>query len=262
LFKKLGVLVFLLLLANSCFAAIFIVEPVDRKVQNGQSVALGKMARGETVRLIVRKKSDSAVEWDSISVEQELLPKGWNFESSETDKTLIALISSPADAEISTQRIGFTVGNKSQPLFSETFYGSISVREKLLTVTVENLNQEALVGQTAQFKLIANNDSIAEHKLLVKSDLPSYWFESRSITIPALSKEEVDLNVGALAYGQRQFRFTVSSLQNDTSFQFPASLSVKPTLRAKFFSGFIGLPFYSPSLFSQYLFLGFLAWLS
>ncbi len=249
-------------LFSQAYAAIFLVEPVDTKLQSGQSVALGSIAKGETLRLITRKKSELPAQWDSISVNREMLPEGWGFEEIETDKTMIALLSTPSNALVSTQRIQFTLSSKSQPAFAETFYADLSVRDNLLTVTIENLNQGVVVGETAQFKLIASNDSIAEHNIAIASDLPSYWFEPMSVRAEPHSTLAVDLNVNALVYGERSFRFTVSSLHNDSAFNFPALLSVSPTLRGKYVSALFGFPFFSPGLLPYYLLNGFLSLLS
>ncbi|MBN2067274.1 MAG: hypothetical protein JW744_02300 [Candidatus Diapherotrites archaeon] len=255
-------LAFLLVLAQGSIAAIFLVEPVDQMLESNDTVAFGKVAAGETLRVIVEKKSGLAAEWNEISVNQLLLPAGWSAKSIETDKTLIAEISLPRKAEVSTQRIEFTVSNKASPLFSETFYGGVSVRDGLLTVSIDNLDQGVVVGHTASFRLTASNDSIAPHAISVESSLPRYWFSPISVSVPAGGKSELDLNVDALAYGKRGFIFKVKSELNDESSSFPASLEVSPTLRGKFFSGLVGFPFFSPSLFSQYLLIGFLAVLS
>ncbi len=260
MFKKLLALAILLLFCNSVFGTVFLVEPVDAKVQSGEEIALGKAAKGETVRIVLKKKSELSVEWNSIAVGQ--LPQGWKSSSVETDKTLIALISIPANAVVSTQRIQFVLSNKSQPLFAESFFGNLSVRDNLLTVTIDNLNQQTIVGEKVRFRLIANNDSIAEHTVSIASDLPSYWLQPFSVKLNPSAATEIDLNVNAVAYGERRFNLIVSSTHNEKKFVFPASLSVNPTLKGKYTAALYGFPFFSPSLISNYLVNAFLALLS
>ena len=262
MFKKLLLFICISCLFSEAFAAVFLVEPVDKRLENSEAVVLGNIAKGETLRIVARKKSEQSAEWNTIIVDLETLPQGWKFSARETDKTIIAELSLPANAQVSTQRLEFTVSNKSQPSFAETFYANISVRDKLMTATIENLSQRVVVGETANMKLIVSNDSVAEHRLAISSNLPTYWFEPLEVIVTPNGTTETDLNINAVAYGERNFKLEVSSLQNDTVFCFPASLGIAPTLQGKYVSALFGFPFFAPSLLPYYVVNGFLSLLS
>jgi len=259
LFKRLLVILCLLLLAGSAFATIYLIEPVDRRFSNNDEISFGKIARGETLKVIIKEKSDLADEWASLDVDSRLLPSGWTVESIETDETLIAKVTIPRDAEISTQRIKFTAKNPSGEIFDETFFANVSVLDSLLTASIENLNKDALMGDETSFNLVLNNDSIAEHFLKIESTLPGYWFSSQTVTLKPHETRAVELPVSPLSYGEKPFFFNLSSSLNSKQFSFPANLSVKPTLVGMYQASIFGFPFFSPSMLPFYLVNGFLS---
>jgi len=251
LFKKLLVIFCFLMLASQAFAAISIVEPVDTKLSDGGKISFGKIAMGEILKVVVKKKSDLGSDWVTIGVEG--LPAGWESETVETDKTLIALISVSPDAEISTQRITFILANDSIPSLNESFYGSVSVNESLLDISFESLTIDATLGQPAEFVLTINNDSIASHLIIVESILPYYWFSGKTIEIGPLETEQIQLEVMPYSYGEKIFSFEVYSALNGQSIIFPAKLDVKPNLVGMFRAPAAGFPFFSPGMLPYYL---------
>ena len=251
MFKRLLVIFCFLILAGQAFAVISLVEPVDTKLSNGGEISFGKIARGESLKVVVKKKSDLGSDWATLNIEG--LPVDWVSETVETDKTLIALISVTPDAEISTQRITFTLANDSTPSLNESFYGSVSVNESLLDVSFESLAIDATLGQPAEFVLTINNDSIASHLIIVESTLPYYWFSGKTIEIGSLETEQVLLEVIPYSYGEKNFSFEVYSALNRQSFNFPAKLDVKPDLVGMFRAPAAGFPFFSPGMLPYYL---------
>ncbi|MCX6798599.1 MAG: hypothetical protein NTW59_00705 [Candidatus Diapherotrites archaeon] len=197
---------FVLALACSVQAEVFLIEPVDTKLSDSGEAFFGQMACGETMRVIVNKKSGMGAPWDEIAVDPSTLPPGWKAVATETDKTLIAEITAPANAIVSTQRLRFVLSNSSQPpFFAESFFGSVSVRENLLAVTIENLQQRTVVGSTVQFRLNLNNDSIASNTVLVRSSLPEYWFKPVEVELQPKESKTLALDVFVFSYGERQF---------------------------------------------------------
>ncbi len=239
------------MLASQAFAAIYPVEPVDTKLSAGDEISFGKIARGETLRIIVKKKSDLGSDWVSIGVSG--LPSGWEAETVETDKTLIALVSVAPDAEISTQRVMFTVANNSIPSLNESFYGSVSVNENLLDISFESLALNASLGEPTEAVLVINNDSIARHFLVVKSTLPDYWFSEKTIELAPLETRQVLIEIVPHSYGEKNFSFNVFSTLNSNSLSFPAKLDVKPTLLGMFRAPSAGFSFFSPGMLPYYL---------
>jgi len=236
-----------------------LIEPVDQRLSAGEEAKFTKIARGETLKVVIKKKSDLSVEWDSISVDQRLLPANWTVQTTESDESLIANVTIARDAQVSSQKITFIAGNKAEPSFNETFYGNVSVHENLLSASIENRNQAALLGEQTTFFLVLSNDSIARQMVEIESDLPSYWFEAWPEIIEPHETIVVDLNVSPYSYGEKNFSFTVYSSLNDQTFDFPASMNVKPTLVGMFQAPIAGFPFFSPAMLSYYLINGFLS---
>lgn len=250
-----------LLACPQALAAVYIVEPVDRAVlpADSEAVFFGKVARGETMNVVIKKKSGTGPEWNSLSVDLSILPQGWSSKTLETDKTLIAMISIPKDAATSTQRIKLIAGNSSEPAFDQGFYATVSVNESLLDASFENLGLDATVGKAARFTLVLNNDSIASHTVSVESTLPAYWFPARAIELAPLEARTVELDVVPYYYGEKNFSFSVHSSLNGKSFSFPATLGVKPTLAGMYRAGLAGFPVFSPGMLPYYVISGFLS---
>ncbi len=262
LFKRLLVLFCVLLLAFPVQATVYIVEPLDQTASQDEELSFGKISRGETLKLVVKKKSDLDAEWDSLEIDSTLLPSDWKIGSLSTDKTLIAFATVPKDAPISTQRIKFTVINSNFPLFGESFYGTVSVQESLLSASIENLGKETVLGESSVFDIVINNDSITSHSVVVESTLPSYWFTPTVVELGPHETKPVELKVDPYSYGEKNFSFKVSSLLNDSEFIFPARLDVMPTLGGMYWSALAGFPFFSPGMLPFYLVNGFLGLLS
>jgi hypothetical protein len=259
LFKRLLVLFCLLMLCLQAYAVVYLIEPLDQKLLPGQELSFGKISRGETLKVVVKKKSDLGQDWSQIKVDQEFLPPSWKAESVETDKTLIALVTLSEDAAVSMQRLKFLAVNQSQPELNESFFATVSVHESLLSASIEDLSQNAVLGKTAIFSLVLNNDSIAEHSLKVESSLPGYWFQSQEITLAPNETRAVGLSTTPLTYGEKSFSFNVSSLHNATSFDFPAKLNTRPTLLGMYQAPITGLPIFSPTMLPYYLINGILS---
>lgn len=258
MFKRFLVAFFIVVTCSQAFATVYLVEPFDQKLSPGQELSFGKAARGETLRVVVKKKSDLALDWSLFSVDPAFLPEGWKAEAIESDKTLILEVSIAENATVSTQRLKFIASNGQQEL-SESFFASVSVHENLLSASIEDLDQEAVLGSTALFNLVLNNDSAAAHSLRVESTLPSFWFQGSELTLLPHETRVVSLEVLPLSYGEKSFFFRVSSLHNSTSFQFPAKLNTRPTLLGMYQAPVTGLPVFSPTMLPYFLINGLLS---
>jgi len=243
----------LLLALPFSYAAIYMVEPKDIRLSANEEAFLGKAAVGETVKIVIKKKNDSQLEWNQLSVNQLLLPQYWETETQETDKTLIAFVKIPANATVSTQRLQLAASNSSLPSAGESFFATVAVNESLLSVSIEKLNQGTILGSPASFDLVLNNDSIAEHSLLVESTLPDYWFRQETIVLLPLEKRTVELPVMPYSYGEKNFSFIVSSMHNSRQFAFAEKIGVKPTLLGVYSAPSAGFAFFSPALIPYYL---------
>lgn len=251
----------LLFFVSTASASIFLVEPVEKTLSNSESIEAGQVAVGETLRVIVQKKSGLGFDWDTLGLEQPL-SQGWGFKSVPSDKTLIAVITIPKTADEAIQKLSFFAESSDNAFSRETFSVFVSVRKSLLKASMDGLKQQAIVGKENSFPLLLNNESIAEHNVLVESSLPDYWFSPIEITLKPGETKSVSLVVFPHNYGVKKFNFRVSSSLNDFEKSFGSELDVFSTLGGKLSSSIYGFPFFTPSLLPQFLVNAFLAMLS
>jgi len=230
-------------------AAIKVVLPVEAQVSSGEEIDFGNVAVGETFSVVLQKNSGEGFSWDNVSVN---VPNGWQANYSLGDKTMIAEISVPRNALESVQVLYFSLSS-SEKSAEENFKGVLTVKKNLLTVSIDNLKQDAVVGKPITYTLIASNDSIAKHSVLVASSLPNYWFEPFTIALEPKQKKELVLSLTPQAYGLRNFSFFTRSAQNDFSREFVSELRVAPTLQGKFLAPAYAFPLFSLSNFAFYL---------
>ena len=243
-------------------ASIFLLEPVEWQLENNESIELGAIAEGETLELVLQRKSGFDFEWDRALVDDSSLSEGWLSKSRATDKTLVVEVSLPRAAEESVQRIPVSLESDASPFSSESFSVSVTVKENLLNASMENLKQRAMVGEETKFKILLNNESIAKQSVLVSSSLPDYWFEPVVLELEPKQTLETELSLVPQSYGLRQFSFKVSSQLNGFQQDFAAELNVLSTLKGKFSSAIFGFPFFTPSLLPNFLINAFLALIS
>lgn len=253
MFKKTLVLLCLLLLAFQANASIYLIEPISQKLSDDEEIAFGRVAAGETLRIIVKKKSDLSLEWDRLSVNQSSLPSGWEAKPETADKTLIASIKVSKNARESTQRIKLNASNSMEPGLSETFFATVFVKENLLSVAIENPSQDAVLGQKTGFNMTLSNESIAGHSVKIESSLPEYWFSSREVQLNPFETKTVSLEVLPYSYGEKAFSFSVSSLENEKQFSFPVRMNTRPTLSGIFKAPAAGFPFFTVTILPFYL---------
>jgi len=262
LFKKAAIVLFVFALLHGASAYVYLIEPSEETLSSDNSVELGRIAVGETLEIVVQRKSGLESSWDTLVPDSTGLPSGWGFESRKTDKTLIGSIKIPKTAEESVQKLSFKASNSSNPFYSETFSVYVTVKKNLLRASMENLSQSVMVNDEAVFRVIVNNDSIASHTVVVSSTLPNYWFEPVELDVPALEALEANVLVKPASHGKRFFSFSVSSALNDFESNFNAELFVSSSLRGKFASGIAGFPFFNVSLLPHFIINAFLALLS
>jgi hypothetical protein len=263
LFKKtVCILLLLLALSSQVYADVFLLEPTETILEDGEETDLGNVAAGETFKFVIQKKTGLGSEWNSLNVDSQTIPTDWIAESGSTDKTLFVFVTLPAAAAESVQRITFSVGDGTGPFSSQSISAYVTVKENLLDASIDRLKQDAMVSEESEFKLLINNESIAKHSVRISSDLPEYWFKPFVVDVAPLQTLEVDLLVHPKRYGARQFSFTVSSELNSFEKSFDAGLNVFSTLRGKFSSPVSGFPFFTPSLLPHFLVNAFIALLS
>lgn len=234
-----------------CFAgaAIKAVLPVEAQVSNGEEIDFGNVAVGETFSVVIQKNSGEGFSWNNVSVN---VPNNWQTNYSIGDKTIIAEITVPRNALESVQVLYFSLSS-SEKATEGNFKGVVTVKKNLLTVSIDNLKQDAVVGKAISYTLIASNDSIAQHNVLIASSLPNYWFEPFTLSLEPKQKKELVLSLNPQAYGLRNFSFFTRSAQNDFAKEFVSELRVSPTLQGKFLAPAYAFPLFSLSNFAFYL---------
>jgi len=243
------VLFLLLFFSANAFASVTMLLPVEAELSNASEITLGSLAKGETLEITLKKNSGQGFDWSSVSVSA---PKDWDIVSLQGDRTISVKISVPENAEESIQLIGLSLASEEQPLAEESFTAIVTVKSNLLSLAINDLKQEAFVGEPISYVLVANNDSIAYHRILVGSSLPNYWFEPMSIELKPYEKKETAITVVPKAYGLRNFSFIVSSSENSFSQEFFSELRIKPTVQGKFLASAYAFPFYSLSNLAFY----------
>lgn len=259
--KRVFVLFALLLLCGAASASVHMLSPVDSIVPDGGTISLGSIARGEAVDIIIDKKAGAEPLYDRINIEIEL-PKGWAFAPRVEDRTLVVTVSVSNNAEEATQNIPIKIWNSAAPEAANEITAMLYVKKNLTTVDVKGLAKETIVGEAVNYDFILINDSVAPHRIIITSDMPVYWFETREIVLKPKQKTEVSIPLIPHAYGIRDFTIQVRSMQNDTKYLFNARVYAKTTLSGKFRAPMYGFPFFSLSLSPQLLLNAFISWIS
>jgi len=259
---KIIALLFALVLCFSMVnAGISLIKPFEQTLASGDQLELGKIAVGETLELIVSTDSGTEIEWNAMEINKALLPKNWTVkESIFYGETVGIKLVIPGNAIEELQNINVKVFNKEKPEFFEEFSTIIFVKSNLLSVQINNLKQETIVDSPVEYRVFLLNDSIVEHKVLVSSTLPSYWFKEKEIELKPKELKEVIVTVDPKTYGIKKFNFVIVSKLNASEIKSAqAELIVNPTLESKYSNSFYGLPFFSPTLFPYYLINSFIS---
>ncbi|MBN1941500.1 MAG: hypothetical protein JW772_04955 [Candidatus Diapherotrites archaeon] len=230
--------------------AIHILLPVEATISPNQEIEIGGIAKGETFTIVIGKDSGEGFNWDTVLLS---LPTDWDSTYFVADKTISIDITAPRQATESIQIININLSSSEKTRVSESFKIIVTVKSNLLTVAMENLKQEASVGEQVSYKIVASNDSIAKHTIRIASSLPSYWFEPIELTLEPKQKAELEFSMTPKAYGLRQFEFNVASEQNAFEKKFDSEISVAPSIQGKFLASAYAFPVFSPTLFAYYL---------
>lgn len=251
--KWLSAAFFLLLLLSFACADMFMVSPEVKRISDASVIEAGSAQRGETVELIFSEKTGyEGKHWSALSV--KVAPEGWNIRAAKEGKALIASVEVPADAKPNIYNITLVFSNPAERLVRESLDARLSVEENLLKASITNLNRASLVNEAVEYKVVLNNESIAEHTVLIGSTLSTQWFEPVEIRVGAKKTLEETLTVIPRGYGKKRFRFSVLSAMNGSSFgSFESVLDVMPTLNGKYSCALYGFPFFTVSLLPYYL---------
>lgn len=253
--KKLFLAVVLLLFSSSSFATVFLHSPVEAKVSGNERIQLGKVTAGQTIVVVIEKKSEKAEKWDSVFVDASLLPLGWGYDVKVAGETITTEIIVPKGAKVASQRINLKALNSRQPELADAFFADVSVvgPENVFTAGIDLSRVETRLGEKVLLNITISNNSIATASFLLSSNLPSQWLQARELTVEPQSTKTFSLGINPLVYGKRNAVVALSSEQNGFSEGFAFELNVFPTIAGKFQAPFFGLPFFSLTLWPYYL---------
>ncbi len=251
MFNKFFLVFFVFVLFLSFGSALKVVFPVEAEYL-GNSIELGRISPGQSFELIVFDER-----FDSVSVEGQF--SSWAEESVFQGKNISVVLTVPENASFGTKKISFSAFN-SVSMEAESFDVLVNVQNDLWSVNISNLQNQTQVNFPAEYFLVFSNESIGQQKILVFSNLPSYWFESKTFIVEPKSVLKESVFVYPKHYGKRQFTFSFESLFSDEKKEFLSVLSVESSLSSKYSASLYGFPFFTPSLFPFYLiesFIGF-----
>lgn len=247
-------------LFTSVSASVFLVSPVSQELEPNASFLLGSVMPGETLELIFSNEDGKGAVWDRIEIVSESLADSWTVSSPQffAESIVVSLQIPPTETE-KLQVFRVRLWENANPLHAQEFSLQLFVKNDLVFSSVSSLQDSIVLGESATYKLVLVNNSLSSHSVVVRSSLPSFWFEPHWVFLePKPSPgavRELTLQIKPQAYGLRDFSFWVDSELNDKRLAvFENQLLIEPTLKGKFQSGLFGFSFFSPNLSVFYFF--------
>jgi hypothetical protein len=245
----------MILFLTSGAYALKIIFPVEAEVFDNSTIELGKISPGQNFELIVFGEGI-----DVIEVSGQF--SSWAEKSKFYKKNTGIRINIPKETSAGTKNLSFKAFNSKDKDSFESFNILINVQNDLWSVNISDLSQETKVDSTANYSLVFSNESIGEQKIIVSSDLPSYWFKEKSFDLEPKSVLRESVEVNPKYYGKRQFNFVFTSLYSLEKKEFSSTLLVESSLSSKYSSPLYGFPFFTPTLYTYYLAESFFSSLS
>src|SRR3989344_7410987 len=212
--NKFVVLPILILMLGFASADILVTSPTENRLLPEERLELGSISPGET--LIIGINSDTGYttqqKWSRAEFISETLPENWEYTNSKYLADVFTLqLKVPEDAEKGAYNAKIKLTDVKHNIPDEFVQLLFYVEDNLITADISDLRQDVVVGTEAKFKLTIINDSIAEHKILISSSLPSYWFAEQKITAKPKTILTKTLKINPKVYGAKQFDFYVIS---------------------------------------------------
>ncbi|MBU0636121.1 hypothetical protein KKE06_03785 [Candidatus Micrarchaeota archaeon] len=257
---KFLLIVALLVLVNSVQAVVFLVSPVSTALEANASFSLGEAMPGETIELVFSNEDGKGGYWNQVTIVEGSLPGNWIVSQPELfAESLVLSISIPKEETEKLQNMRFRLSNTQNPLTVQEISLKVVLKNDLIKTSFSSVQEFVSLGETASYQLVVLNNSIAAHTIVIRSSLPSFWFEPQTIVVPAKQNFTVPieavLKVSPKSYGLKSFSFLVDSGLNEKRLDaFQIELLVKPTLKGKFGAGLFGFSFFSPNLSVFYFF--------
>ncbi len=217
---------FALFLLNCISAAqVVLYFPQNQVIKAGDTIDLGIVGPGQTLKLGVRGESGEfhtitgkEVEWSQLKVERQALPVGWSAVDSllfASDKIASVVISKDAlEGEYVFDLAVFQDANQLQPL---KFKAKVFVTKKVFDFLLLRDPVKAEVGKAAVYLFKLKNKSSASEAFHIASNgLPSGMSaDFDSPLIAPYSEQLVELKVIANEKGNYKFKISATALSSE-----------------------------------------------
>lgn len=254
--KKAFILILMVLLAGSS-AALKLIEPVEKTVENNSVSELGFIQQGEVLELVF---SNSAGEEKWQKIEALNLPENWNAKMLEQNNpnTVVLQVEVPKNERNASFLVNVMLSGKN--LVEEKAAFIVYVDDSLVQADLGNVSRESTVGEEIVYEMVLLNDSMEKHVVRIESSLPVLWFNPVEVKLEGKSSKTVELKVAPKTQGKRDFEFAVKSALNEKTIkQVPATITAFPSIKSKYSASFNGFPFFTPNLLPYYIINSFLS---
>jgi hypothetical protein len=174
-------------------ASIHVTYPVDvtystvakTSTQHGvpnilQSDLLGSVAPGQTVRLIIDRKSNTTFLWDSVEL---TIPDNWKKTGSKAVSDIEYYITVPQEAQTGVYTITLTASGDIQVLTPEVIALEIDVSNNLYHADVNSL-YPVYIDTSNAIPFTVRTDSIArEDTRIILEGVPTNWVDAKKFTL-------------------------------------------------------------------------------
>ena len=262
MFKRILLVFCYLLFFVPVFSMVTILSPVQGTVSAGQTIELGFLMPGETLKITLDRNGGEN-SWTAAWVDRALLPRGWGLQEPRVEsRSILLAVSLPSNARLGSQNLRVNVLDGSTGL-EESFNAVVFVKDNLVSAQLQNAQKRVPVKNTTCYNLTLINGSIAVHRIRVSSSLPLYWFGGESIELKPRDSTDANLCVNAFEDGSRDFFFYIDSALFPKRFHsLKVRLEIEPTLSGKYSNSLGGFPFFMPTLAPYYFIDSFLSLIS
>jgi len=256
MFKKLCIVLILLLLASSVYS-VRLIDPISKEIDIEEYV--GSVSPGSTLELIFSKELGK---FDSLEI-NSTLPTGFKATVKDYLESIKVLVEVPNNAINDTYSMNLTISGKSTEEINIYFV----VVDGLLDASLNNYSNETYVGSLADYTLTLINNSHADDEFSITTSLPWYWLTEKglsgdptkdntiNIIVPRKSTKEVTIKIYPPTFGEKIFNVVVNTTPKEKK-EFSLKINAKQTFKTKTQNIFYGLPFYSFSLIPSFDLIG------
>jgi len=256
MFKKLCILVIILLLASSVSSARLI-DPISKEIDSDEYA--GSVSPGSTLELIFSKELGK---FDSLEI-NSVLPIGFKSSVKDYLESIKVFVEIPNDAINDTYSMKLTLSGKSTEEIEIYFV----VSDGLLDASLNNYSNETYVGSLAEYTFTLINNSHADDEFIVSASPPWYWLTEKGVfgdptkdntiktIVPRKSTKEITVKIYPQSPGEKIFNVTVYTTPKEKK-EFSLKINAKQTFKTKTQNIFYGLPFYSFSLMPSFDLIG------